>query len=107
MTERGLVSRESGTWKLQAPLEEIALGVPQKLRRMIEAQINRLTPEERRALEAASVAGMGFSPEVCAAAANLGREAFEDLCEELSHRHHIVRSAGTQQLPEGTVCSRY
>ncbi len=74
---------------------------------MIEAQINRLTPEEQRALEAASVAGRAFSPEVCAAAANLGREAFEDLCEGLSRRHHIVRSAGTQQFPEGTVCSRY
>jgi hypothetical protein len=107
MTERGLVSRESGAWKLRAPLEEIALGVPQKLRQMIEAQINRLTPEEQRALEAASVAGMAFSPEVCAAAANLGRDTFEDLCQELSRRHHIVRSAGTQQYPEGTVSSRY
>jgi hypothetical protein len=67
MTERGLVSRESGGWKLRAPLEEIALWVPQKLRRMIEAQIDKLTPEEQRKLEAASVAGMAFSPEVCAA----------------------------------------
>jgi DNA-binding winged helix-turn-helix (wHTH) protein/tetratricopeptide (TPR) repeat protein len=107
MIERGLVSREGGAWKLRAPLEEIALGVPQKLRRMIEAQINRLTPEEQRALEAASVAGMAFSPEICAAAAYLGRDTFEDLCEQLSRRHHIVRSAGTQQFPEGTVCSRY
>lgn len=107
MTERGLVSRESGAWKLRAPLEAISLEVPQKLRRMIEAQINQLTPEEQRALEAASVAGMAFSPEICAAAANLSRQTFEELCEGLSRRHHIVRSAGTQQFPEGTVCSRY
>jgi DNA-binding winged helix-turn-helix (wHTH) protein len=65
MTERGLVSCENGAWKLRVPLEEVALGVPQKLRRMIEAQINRLTAEQRRALETASVAGMAFSPEVC------------------------------------------
>ena len=81
MTERGLISRENGAWKLQVPLEEIALGVPQKLRRMIETQIDRLTPDEQRALEAASVAGIAFATEVCAAAANLGLEAFEDLCQ--------------------------
>jgi tetratricopeptide (TPR) repeat protein len=107
MIELGLVSRESGAWKLRAALEEIELGVPQKLRRMIEAQFDKLTSEEQRMLEAASVAGMAFSPEVCAAGGNLGRETFEDLCQELSRRHHIVRSAGTQQFPKGTVCSRY
>src|SRR5216684_422606 len=107
MTERGLISRENGAWKLQVPLEEIALGVPQKLRRMIETQIDRLTPDEQRALEAASVAGIAFATEVCAAAANLGLEAFEDLCQELARRYHIVHSAGSQQFPEGSVCSRY
>jgi len=107
MTERGLVSRETGAWKLRVPLQEIALEVPQKLRRIIEAQINRLTPEEQRALEAASVAGVAFSPEVCATAANLGPETFEDLCQELSRRYRIVRLVGSQQFPEGTVCSRY
>ena len=90
MTERGLISRENGAWKLQVPLKEIALGVPQKLRRMIETQIGRLTPDEQRALEAASVAGIAFATEVCAAAANLGLEAFEDLCQELARRYHIV-----------------
>ena len=107
MTDRGLLSRESGAWELRVPLEKIALEVPQKLRRMIELQIDRLKPDEQRALEAASVAGMVFSPEVSAAAADLGTEAFEDLCEDLSGRHHIVRSAGSQQFPDGTVGSRY
>ncbi len=107
MTERGLLSRKSGAWRLRVPLEEIEVEVPQKLRRMIELQIDRLKPEEQRALAAASVAGMMFSTEVCAAAVNVDPEAFEDLCQELSRRHHIVRSAGSQQFPEGTVCSRY
>ena len=107
MTERGLISRENGAWKLQVPLEEIALGVPQKLRRMIETQIDRLTPDEQRALEAASVAGIAFATEVCAAAANLGLEAFEDLCQ--GWRAGITSSIrlASQQFPEGNVCSRY
>ena len=106
LTERGLVCRESGAWKLRVQLEEIELEVPQKLRRMIETQIDRLAQEEQRALEAASVAGIAFLPEVCATAANLDLEAFEDLCQELARRHHVVRSAGSQQLPDGTVSAR-
>ena len=107
MTQRGLISLEGGAWKLRVPLEEIALGVPQNLRRMIETQIDRLTLEEQRALEVASVAGMMFSTEVCASAVNLGEEAFEDLYQELARRYRIIHSAGSQPFPEGTVCSRY
>jgi len=66
-----------------------------------------LKPEEQRALEAVSVAGRVFLPEVCAAAANLVPETLEDLCEELARRHHIIRSAGSEQLPDGTVSARY
>ena len=107
MTEQGLVFKESGEWKLRVPLEQIALAAPEKLRRMIEAQINNLSDEQRHALDAASVAGVAFSARVCAAAADVDQEDFEDFCEELSRRHHIVRSAGSESLPDGTVSARY
>jgi tetratricopeptide (TPR) repeat protein len=107
MIERGFLSRANGGWKLKVAVEEVALEVPQKLRRMIEAQIDGLTPETQRVLEAASVAGMVFSGEVCAKATNLDPETFEELCEELSRRHHIVRSAGSAHLPIGTVSGGY
>ena len=110
MTERGFLSRENGRWKLEVALDEIALEVPQKLRRMIEAQIDGLTPERQRVLETASVAGMVFSSAVCATAANLDPETFEELCEDLSRRHRIVRSevsrtCRTAPLPRGTNLS--
>lgn len=47
MTQRGFVSRESGTWKLDVPLEEIDPKIPENLRQMIEARIERLSEEER------------------------------------------------------------
>src|SRR5208282_2130486 len=53
------------------------------------------------------VAGVAFSAGVCAAAAGVDQEDFEDFCEELSRRHHIVRSAGSERLPDGTVSARY
>ena len=107
MTERSFLSRENGRWKLKVALEEIALEVPQKLRRMIEAQIDGLTPERQRVLETASVAEMVFSCAVCAPAANLDPEIFEELCEDLSRRHRIVRSAGFTHFPNGTASTRY
>ena len=107
MIERGQVSREGGAWSLRVPLEEIALGAPEKLRRMIEAQVDRLSTEHRHALDVAGVAGVAFSARVCAAAADLRPEDFEDLCEELTRRHRIVHSSGSEHLPDGTVSARY
>src|SRR6202790_4445798 len=54
MIHRGFISLENGTWKLNVPLEEIDLDVPENLRAMIEAQIEHLSPEQQRALELAS-----------------------------------------------------
>lgn len=79
------------------------LEVPQKLRGMIENQIDALSQEEQRALEAASVEGQTFSARVCAEAANLDPDVFEELCERLSRREHIVESAEPQKLPDGTL----
>ena len=107
MTQRGLISRENGSWQLRGALNEIALEVPETLREMIEAQIERLSADEQRALEVASVTGAAFSTGVSAAAANFNPEDFEDLCERLSRRHHIVRSAASQQLPDGSLSPRY
>jgi DNA-binding winged helix-turn-helix (wHTH) protein len=107
MTGRGFISREKGNWKLKLPLEQIDLEVPESLRQMIEVQIERLATEEQRALEVASITVAGFNASVNALAANIGPEHFEELCEELSRRYHIVRSAGSIQFPDGTFSQRY
>ncbi len=107
MSEQGLVFKESGQWKLRVPLEQVALAAPEKLRRMIEAQINNLSAEQRHALDVASVAGITFSAGVCAAAANVDPGDFEDLCEELSRRHHILRAAGSERSTDGPYSARY
>jgi DNA-binding winged helix-turn-helix (wHTH) protein len=107
MAQRGLITRENGRWQLRVPLEEIELGVPETLRRMIEAQIERLTREEQRALEVASVSDVAFSVSVGAAGMELDPEAFEELCENLSRRHRVIRAAGSQRFPDGSGSPRY
>jgi len=107
LTERGFVSRENGRWQLRGPVEEIDLEVPESLRQMIEIQIDRLSENEHRALEAASVSGALFSIAVGAAAASMDVDAFEGLCEGLSRRHYIVRSRDAQEFPDHSVSERY
>jgi predicted ATPase/DNA-binding winged helix-turn-helix (wHTH) protein len=107
MSSRGLVSREAGGWRLTVPPDRIELGVPDGLRRLIEVRIERLSGDERKVLEAASVAGAAFVARITAAAANLDPEYFEDLCDGLSRRKQVVRLTGVHRFPDGCVSARY
>jgi predicted ATPase len=107
MSSRGLISREGGTWRLTGPAERIELGVPDGLRRLIEARIERLSADERKLLEVASVAGAAFFSTASARAVNLNPEYFEDLCDSLSRRKQVVRLAGVHRFPDGSVSARY
>jgi len=107
MTQRGLLSRENGTWRLNVAIEEIDPEVPESLRQMIEAGIEQLSEQERRVLEVASVTGFSFSAAVSATAANMDVESFENVCDGLARRRQKVRSADPQHFPDGTAASRY
>ena len=107
MAKRNLLANANGRWQLQVPLEQIELEVPDDLRHMIEAQLERLSAPEQSALGLASIAGASFSASVIGPAADIDSRALEDLYEELSRRHHIVRWIGTQPLPDGSRTERY
>jgi hypothetical protein len=59
---QAMLVEENGQWRVQGELAEVVVGVPDNIRQMIERQIERLSPGEQRALEAASVAG-GLEPQ--------------------------------------------
>ena len=110
MTERGLLSREKGKWQLGVALKGIDLEVPENLQQMIEVQIERLSPEEQRVLQVASLESAGrcrFGVVPRAAVIDLEPEASEEVCETLSRRHRIVRSAGSHKLADGTLTACY
>jgi predicted ATPase len=106
LSQRGMISRENASWQPRLPLEQIVVGVPEDLRQMIEARIERLSVEEQRALEAASIVGAAFTVDVGASAAGLVPEEFEDLCDRLSRRHRFVSAAATQP-PDSDLSARY
>jgi len=107
LRDRKLITMQGGNWTLAVPLKDIKLHAPESLRQMIEVRIGRLSEEERRVLEAASVIGPTFSTVVCAGATNMELHRFEELCEALARREQIVRPADAMHFPDGTTSERY
>jgi DNA-binding winged helix-turn-helix (wHTH) protein len=107
MAKRSLLTCLDGRWELRVPLEQIEFEVPEDLRHMIEAQLEPLSAQEQSALELASIAGVAFAASVISALAPIDSHNVEDLYEELSRRHHIVKWAGTQSLPDASMTERY
>src|SRR5262249_24935693 len=90
----GLIVESAGRWQLRAELSRLEIGVPESIRQMIEKQSDRLSRDQRRTLEAASVAGTEFS--VAAVAAGLDEDLLlvEEVCEGLARRHQFLEAAG-------------
>jgi len=107
MLNAGLVVHEEDGWWLRRPASEIAVQVPETLRQMIGAQIERLSAAEQRVVEVGAIAGMRFVAAVSAPSANLDPGSFDDCCDALARRDHILRLAGTLELPNGQVVQRY
>jgi DNA-binding winged helix-turn-helix (wHTH) protein/tetratricopeptide (TPR) repeat protein len=107
MAKRNLLTCANGQWQLQRPLEQIEFEVPDDLRDMIEAQLERLSAQEQSALELASIAGASFSASLIGSAADIDLRRLEDLYEELSRRHPFVKWVGSQPIPDGSGTERY
>jgi predicted ATPase/DNA-binding winged helix-turn-helix (wHTH) protein len=104
---QGILVAEDGRWTLRRELMELAVGVPDNLRQIIERQLDRLSPEEQHVLAVGSVAGVEFS--AAAVAAGLGQEVvhIEACCESLARRGPFLQSRGEQSWPDGTVAGKY
>jgi len=103
MLEKGQATHEQGKWKLTVPLDQIDLEVPETLRQLIEAQIDHLSIEEQRALEAASLGGTSFSVNVVTGVTGIDPDRLLELLESLSRRSRFVRPGPYQQLDDGTI----
>jgi DNA-binding winged helix-turn-helix (wHTH) protein len=103
MLQKGQASREEGKWKLTVPVGQIDPEVPESLRQAVEGQIDRLTLEEQRALEAASVAGTSFSAHILEGAPGVDPNRLPELFETLSRRSRFIRTGPSQQLDDGRI----
>jgi DNA-binding winged helix-turn-helix (wHTH) protein/tetratricopeptide (TPR) repeat protein len=94
-------------WELREALEEIGPSVPESLRHMIDRQLDHLSADEQRLLEAATVSGEEFSAPEVAAALETGVDRVEAGSEQLARRHQFIKVVAVEQAPGAAVSSRY
>jgi DNA-binding winged helix-turn-helix (wHTH) protein/tetratricopeptide (TPR) repeat protein len=107
MVKKGLIAHAAGAWILTKPLKDIDPGVPETLQQMLEAQFSQLSVEEQRILSSGSVVGERFSVWAIRPTLEIETDHVEDLLEGLSEKQQFVRSAGIQELPDGSVSAHY
>src|SRR5262249_8416144 len=76
------------------------IGVPDNIRRMIERNFERLTPEDQAVLQAASVAGTEFSATAVAAALERQPEEVEVYCVRLAQREQFLAAREPIRWPD-------
>ena len=81
--------------------------LPESLRQLVNHQLERLSEEERRILEAASVTGMEFSAGLVAAALEAASLKVEGCCEALARRHLFLDSGSGPAGPDRRLTERY
>ncbi len=107
LLERGaLVHADEGS-HLGETVQAADIEVPERLKEMIERQLDRLWHDDRRVLEAASVTGTAFSAASVAAALEESVESAEERLGELSRRGSFVRLTDRQTWPDGTQSDGY
>jgi tetratricopeptide (TPR) repeat protein len=105
--QQRLVVEHNGQWLLQGDVVEIETGVPENLRAMIAQQIDRLSHDEQRLLEAASAVGVRFSLAELAAALDKGAAEIEEQCERFARQGRFLRALGLRDWPDGAVAACY
>lgn len=107
LIDQEMIVEEKGGWNLRVELSDVERGVPANLRQLIEKQIERLDPDQRMVLEAASVAGMECSSTAIAAGLDMPVASVEKHCEELAGRHQFLSPGWLVELPDGTITPRH
>jgi hypothetical protein len=102
---RSLIENQSGEWRLNPAVDDFDLRAPESLSKMIEMQVDRLTPEERSVLETASAVGVAFA--ISPIAEPEDRQSWEECCDRLTKRSLFLRATGKGDTEAGRTCAEY
>ncbi len=104
VNQRRLLESDQG-WELRAEPEEVRTLLPEDLRRLIDARIEMLRPEQREILEVAGVAGVDFAVPTVAAAFPEDPEAeetVESACQALTRQEIFLTPRTPVAWPDAT-----
>jgi len=103
----GVIAPSEGAWRLVTPVEQVALDVPDSLRLMVEKQVEGLSSEAQRLLDAASVAGVSFSPASLSDSLGLRTDEIDEICSTLARRGLLLKPHGIEERPSEGDNTRY
>jgi tetratricopeptide (TPR) repeat protein len=104
---QGVLVQSAGHWTVAGEVALTEAGVPASVQELIEQQLERLSTQEQRVLEVASVAGAEFSAAAVAAGLETTVEVVEEQCTELARREQFLCVQGTAEWPDGAVATQY
>jgi DNA-binding winged helix-turn-helix (wHTH) protein len=107
LEHHGVLKAAYDRWQLTIPPADVGAHHPDTVIRLIDNQIDRLTADEQRVLEAASVAGAVFNSAVVAFALDLEPDRADAICELLANECRFLSVMGTETWPDGTIQYRY
>ncbi len=107
LVAQGIAQSTPEGWKLHLSPSEVRLEVPLTLSQVIEHRIQRLTGNQQRVLEAASVAGLSFDATLVAPAAQLSQESIEETCEALCRQESFIRREAPAPLDRMITARTY
>lgn len=107
LTQRGWLGAVEGQWQVESAVAGVERELPDSLRQMLEQQLEGLRDDDRRLLEAASVAGVEMSAAAVAAGLAGSLTAAEERCAALARQRRFLQASGVEQWPDGTVAGRY
>jgi tetratricopeptide (TPR) repeat protein/tRNA A-37 threonylcarbamoyl transferase component Bud32 len=105
--ERGDIARIDGHWTLTRPLSAISLEAPGSVRSMIGKKIEALSEEEKKVLQYASIQGEEFLSTVAVELLGEDELVLEDRLDRLAKLHRVIETLGEEELPDGTLATRY
>jgi predicted ATPase/DNA-binding winged helix-turn-helix (wHTH) protein len=105
--EHGALDRLEGNGVDAAVLAELSAAVPATLRVLIEQRIGRCSGDDKRLLEAASVAGIEFTAALVAAATGEDEEVVEERCSAVARRGLMVEETGMLDGPDGSPSTSF
>lgn len=97
----------NGEAVLSQPLDAIELGVPDGLAGVIAMQVDRLSEDDRRLLEAGSIAGTIFPAWAAGAVLERAVDEMEEAYASLVRRERLIAVAGLDELPDGSHSTFY
>lgn len=103
----GDLSANGGALRIASDLSALASRFPASLGMLLDAEVRALEPTDQAILEAAAAAGVEFAAALAAAGAVADPPDAEARLSRLARDGRLVRAAGAEEWPDGTVSSRF